>query len=219
MQKLGIIHTVSRLAPVFDGLVGEYLPGVGTVVIADELLLQRTIRDGAVDGITRERLAQHVEQLASYGVDAVLVTCSSVGAAVDELAATSEVPVLRVDRAMAERAVGMGRTIGVLATLPTTLVPTVDLVRSAADGQARDVTILPRLCEGAFDALGRGDVELHDAIIADELDQLVAQVDVVVLAQASMARVAEGRETGGVPVLSSPRLAIEQIAQSIATPL
>jgi Asp/Glu/hydantoin racemase len=212
MRKLGLVHTVSGLVPTFAELAGELLPGVETTVIVDELLLKRAVRDGSVDEVTLDRLRGHVQALAAFGVEEVLVTCSSVGALVDEIAPQVGIPLWRVDRAMAERAVSLGSRIGVLATLPTTLVPTTELVEAAAREAGRDVEVVPRLCEGAFAALSSGDRDRHDAIIAEELDRLAADVDVVVLAQASMARVAAGRPETGVPVLSSPRLAMERLA-------
>src|ERR1700754_3112765 len=112
MKRLGIVHTVSQLAPTFTELAGELLPGVGMTGIADELLLKRTIRDGEVDDVTRDRLRGHVAALADFGVDAVLVTCSSVGGVVDEIASSANIPVVRIDRAMAERAIALGTRIG-----------------------------------------------------------------------------------------------------------
>lgn len=215
MQRLGMIHTVAQLAPTFAQLAGELLPGVETTVIADELLLKQPVRDGAIAATTRDRLRRHVIALTDFGVDAVLVTCSSVGDVVDEIASETEVPVIRVDRAMAEHAVTLGARIGVLATLPTTLVPTTRIVDEAAGKALRDIEVLSRLCEGAFAALDRGDAARHDAIVAEELDQLAAEVDVVVLAQASMARIAAARPATGTPVLSSPRMAIERLAARI----
>jgi aspartate/glutamate racemase len=210
-RRLGLIHTVSGLAPTFTELAGELLPNVELTVIVDELLLKRTVRDGEVDDVTRDRLRRHVAALADFGVDEVLVTCSSVGGVVDEVALEAGIPVRRVDRAMAQRAVSIGSTIGVLATLPTTLAPTTELVESTAREAGKQVTVLSVLCEGAFEALARGDRDRHDSIIAGALDRLASEVDVVVLAQASMARVAAARPEGGVPVLSSPRLAMESL--------
>jgi aspartate/glutamate racemase len=212
MKKLGLIHTVSGLVPTFAELAAELLPQTETTVIVDELLLKRTVQDGSIDELTRDRLASHVAALAAFGVDEILVTCSSVGGVVDEIAATAIVPVARVDRAMAQRAVSLGPTIGVLATLSTTLTPTTALVESSARASGRVVTVVPRLCEGAFEALSGGDRDLHDAIVGDQLERLAAEVDVVVLAQASMARVAATRSVGATPVLSSPRLAMEALA-------
>lgn len=213
MEQLGLIHTVSRLAPTFAELADELLPAVETTVIVDELLLKETVRNGGVGETTIERLTQHIAALSARGVDAVLVTCSSLGAVVDELAADSHVPVYRVDRPMAERAVAVGSTVGVLATLSTTLGPTTDLVEESARDLGRDVEVVPRLCAEAFAALQRGDPGRHDAIVAEELDRLVESVGVVVLAQASMARIAAGRPTRDTPVLSSPRLAMEHLAE------
>lgn len=212
MHKLGIVHTVSALAPTFAELAGELLPGTQTTVIADELLLKRTVRDEAIDDLTRDRLHGHIAALADFGVDAVLVTCSSVGGVVDDIARTATIPVHRVDRAMAERAVALGSKIGVLATLPTTLTPTTELVEAAAREAGRAVEVVSRLCDHAFAALDSGDRAGHDAILAHELDRLATEVEVVVLAQASMARIAAARPADGTTVLSSPRLAMERLA-------
>ena len=52
----------------------------------------------------------------------------------------------------------------------------------------------------------------HDAAIVAESARMAPTVDVIVLAQASMARVVDALPPGavGVPVLSSPRLAVER---------
>lgn len=124
------------------------------------------------------------------------------------------VPVLRVDRPMADRAVALGRRVGVLATLSTTLEPTADLVRRRALAAGAEISLEARLCEGAFEALMSGDAAAHDTRVAEALSELGGQVDVVVLAQASMARVA-GTVAVPVPVLASPPLAMEHLAKEL----
>ena len=59
--------------------------------------------------------------------------------------------------------------------------------------------------------------ELRSGIPADGILELVSQVDVIVLAQASMARVVNTLPADKVivPVLSSPRLAIEHLAREL----
>jgi hypothetical protein len=216
MQQLGLIHTVSSLAPTFAGLAAELLTGVELTVVADETLLKDTVRRGAVSEATTDRLRGHVDALHAFGVDAVLVTCSSIGRQVDSIAASAKLPVHRVDRPMAERAVALGATVGVLATLPTTLGPTADLVQRCAHERGREVEVVSHLCADAFAALERGESERYQAILIEELDVLSEIVDVVVLAQASMAQIAADRPDDGTPVLSSPRLAMEQLAQVVA---
>jgi Asp/Glu/hydantoin racemase len=143
-----------------------------------------------------------------------MVTCSSIGRAVETAAELVATPVLRVDQPMAATAVARGRRIGVIATLPTTLEPTADLIRRRAAATGREIELTTRLCEGAFDALMEGDAQQHDKLVLAALEKLSGEVEVVTLAQASMARVAAAipQEQLRVPILTSPPLAIDYLA-------
>ena len=127
------------------------------------------------------------------------------------------VPVLRVDQPMADKAVQTGTRIGVIATLPTTLEPTADLIQRRAAKANKQIQLVSRLCAGAFDALMSGDGAKHDVIVAGALKELASDVDVIVLAQASMARVVDGlpADDKRVPIMASPPLAIDYIASVI----
>jgi Asp/Glu/hydantoin racemase len=126
-------------------------------------------------------------------------------------------PVFRIDEAMAAKAVSLGKRIGVLATLQTTLEPTTQLIRVTAAAAGRDCEVLEGLCAGAFDRILAGDGAAHDTLVKEGLFQLAGKVDVIVLAQASMARVLTEVPPSGlpVPVLSSPELALEQIRNAL----
>jgi len=129
-----------------------------------------------------------------------------------------DVPVLRIDEPMASAAIESGRRIGVLATVASTLNPTVDLLRRCAQGLEKDVEITPVLRDEAFTAIRSSDGARHDQIIGEALMDLAADVDVIVLAQASMARVVATLEPGalGVPVLSSPISGMARLASVLA---
>lgn len=216
-QSLGLIHTVVNLVPVFADLTQRYLPDWSVFNIVDESLLKNTIRSGELQKVTMRRLAGHVWSAVDAGADAVMVTCSSVGPAVDATAPFCPVKLFRVDEAMADEAIDLGARIGVLATLRTTLGPTRDLVERRAARRAKPVSLSHSVCEGAFEALQRGDRERHDGLVKAELLKIAKSVDVVVLAQASMARVAEGLPRGelSVPVLSSPELAVKRLSRDL----
>jgi Asp/Glu/hydantoin racemase len=207
-SKLALIHTSPTLTPLFAALCTKWMPEVEVFHMVDESLIRNTIKAGSLERITVRRLIGMVESAGNAGADAVLVTCSSIGEGVTAAQGLFDFPVIRVDEAMAEKAVESGRRIGVLATLRTTLEPTTALVRKKAEG--RDVEIVECLCEGAFEAVLAGDTATHDAIVSQGLLKLVGDVDVVVLAQASMARVLNSMGPGAVqiPVLSSPELAV-----------
>jgi Asp/Glu/hydantoin racemase len=214
-KRLGMLHTSATLVPVFQQLCAARLPGVDTFNIADDSLIKDCIARGTLTPLTARRVLKHLESAEQAGADAILVTCSSIGPAVDAAAGMIGVPVIRVDQPMADRAVATGRRIGVIATLPTTLEPTTALVRRRAREVGRDVEITSRMCEGAFDALMSGDASRHDAIVGRALAELSASgVDVIVLAQASMARVVEAlpADARRVPILASPPLAVDHVA-------
>ena len=213
-KTLGLVHNSATLVPLFAQLCKEILPNVDVFNIVDDSLIKDVIRRGELTPQTAHRAVQHIASAEAAGADYILVTCSSIGRAVETAASLSAVPVLRVDQPMADRAVQTGRRIGVVATLPTTLEPTADLIQRRAQKAGRQVELTSRLCAGAFDALMSGDAAKHDAMVAGALRALSQQVEVIVLAQASMARVVEGLADTEkrVPILSSPNLAVEYLA-------
>lgn len=216
-KTLGLIHTSATLVPVFQQLCNEYLPQVKVFNIVDDSLIKNVIGCGELTPATARRVVNYVGSAEAAGADFILVTCSSIGAAVEASANLTNVPVLRVDQPMADKAVRMGKRIGVVATLSTTLQPTSDLVKRRAAVAGKTIELEAVLCEGAFDALMSGDAAKHDAMVAKALKELSARADVIVLAQASMARVADGlsAEDKKVPILASPGIAIQHIASII----
>ena len=217
-RRLALIHTVAGLVPRFRQLAAEMLPEVETFDIVDETLLRDATREGRVTLETARRLFAHLAAAEAHGADAILVTCSSMGAAVDAARPFAGVPIVRVDQAMAERAVERGTRIGVVATLWSTLKPTAALIERVAAERGRRVEVRTRLCEGAFDALRTGDEARHDELVRDGLRDLLGWADVIVLAQASMARVVDSLtdDERASPILSSPRLGLERMGEILA---
>ena len=213
-KTLGLIHTSATLVPVFQQLCKDLLPGINIFNIVDDSLIKDVITRGELTSQTARRVVDYVGSAEAAGADYILVTCSSIGAAVETAASLTKVPVLRVDQPMADLAVQSGKKIGVVATLPTTLGPTSDLVKRRAALLGKEIELTSRLCEGAFEALMSGDTATHDNMVATALKELSTQVDVILLAQASMARVVDGlaEEEKRVPIIASPPQAIKYLA-------
>lgn len=218
-KRVAFVNTVSTLPAVFKALVNELAPQLDVFSIVDESLLQNTIRSGELTKPTILRLVTYLSMAQQAGADIVMVTCSSIGPAADIGRSMVSIPVLRVDEAMAERALQCGARIGVAATLSTTLKPTADLIQRKASEAGKQVTIVSKVCVGAFEALTAGDTSRHDSLVAQGLKELMSQVDVVVLAQASMARIVDSLPPSEktLPIFSSPRLAVERLAQMFET--
>ncbi|MGC5170493.1 aspartate/glutamate racemase family protein [Microbacterium sp. DT81.1] len=212
--RLGLLHTVPALAPRFDGMLAARVPGSTALHIVDAELLAEAVRAG-VGTEVREAVAAHVRYLVDLGVDGVLVTCSSIGEATEVAAQDVAVPVVRIDTAMAERAVRIARAgsgrITVLATLEATLGPTGRLLeRLGGDAQR----VRAYVVAGALSAREAGDTDRHDALIVDALRAAAAEADVLVLAQASMAPAAD-RAGLDIPVLTSPDLAMDAVLERV----
>lgn len=208
--RLGLVHTVPALADSLTKLAAELADDVELVHVVDPSLLARAVAGGVSDDVS-DATAAHVGYLAGLGVDAVLVTCSSIGACADLAAVDVDVPVLRIDRPMARRAVEIvaaarGR-VSALATLTSTLTPTERLLRDEARAQGAAVEVRAQVVEDAAAARSAGDQQRHDELVRQAVQDAAEASDVVVLAQASMADAAA--DVGSVPVLNSPRSGLE----------
>lgn len=140
--QIAMIHTVAGLIPLFDGLAKQHLPRWQSFNMLDESLLRGTIRDGALSQSTMWRLTQMVRSAVEAGTCAIVVTCSSLGPAVDAAKPFCPVPLFRIDEGVAQAAVTIGPRIGVLATLRTALDPTSDLIRRSVAQAGRPRTVL-----------------------------------------------------------------------------
>lgn len=214
MRRVVLVHTVAGLVPVFQDLA-KGLPGdVKVSNIVDESLLEDAIAAGGLTHSVNRRVVDHILSAADSGAVAVLATCSSIGPAVEIASQLVGVPVLRIDEPMASAAIESGTQIGVLATVASTLDPTVDLLRRCAQRLAKEVELVPVLKTDAFAAIRSGDGARHDAIIGEAVIELAADVDAIVLAQASMACVVATLGPGAVtvPVFSSPGSGMARLA-------
>ncbi|MBN1868462.1 Asp/Glu/hydantoin racemase [Candidatus Sumerlaeota bacterium] len=216
-KRFALLHTSATLAPIFKSLCDELIPGADFFHMVDESLIQNTIRAGRLTPATAQRVVRHLAAAEQAGAEVAMVTCSSIGPAVDGAQPFLGIPALRVDRPMADKAVTIGRRVGVLATLNTTLEPTASLIVRRAEAAGKEIDLQDRLCEGAFDAFLAGDMAKHDAMVREGLKDLGGRVDLIVLAQVSMARVADSLDESEkpVPILTSPRLGVEYLAQML----
>jgi aspartate/glutamate racemase len=199
-------------------LVTELLTEVRPFHILDEPMVERVKRRGGLAIEDAAPLAQHFEAAAAIGAKVVLVTCSTISRVADTTRSSVAIPVLKIDEAMIRVAVSQGRRMGVIATAASTLEPTRRLLETEAARQGEEVVAELVLVEGAIAALFAGDGEKHDRLVAGAALDLAARSDVVVLAQASMARAltAMPESQRPAPILSSPYLALAQVKALLA---
>jgi aspartate/glutamate racemase len=207
MAVYGFLHTADAHVALFTRLLGDVAPDDVAVHIVDASLLTDARRRGRVDDDLARRIGAHLRALADGGAQAVLCTCSTIGGAAEQTEAGAGVRVIRVDRPMAALAVASGTRIAVVTALESALAPARELLLETAAAAGRTVTIVEAPCLEAWTLWESGDHDGYLARLASHVEALDASVDVIVLAQASMAPV-EQRVRLTSPLLSSPRPAV-----------
>ena len=214
-KKLALIHTSMvfvKAETMMSDIFAEVMPDVELVNIVDDSLLPDVMAAGRITPAVERRMIAYVKAAEETGANAVFSLCSSLGPAIDAAREEVSIPVIKIDDAMAEKAVDMADRIGVVATVPTTLGPTVDLIKEKAAAKMKAVGVKEALVKGAFELLMSGNTDEHDQQVYAAARELARDVEVIVFAQGSMTRLAPPtEEETGLPVLTSPRLGIEYV--------
>ena len=166
---------------------------------SDPSIIADAVKNGSPSREALLRLMGMYTRAANMGADAILNVCSSVGdfAKINQsVFASLDIPLVRIDELMAIQAVKHFKRIGVIATLSSTLEPSLRLVNDKAKELGADVQAQGVLADNAF---GGGAEKLIEA--AGRLDS----PDCLILAQASMADNEDEVEAAtGLKTFSSP---------------
>jgi aspartate/glutamate racemase len=214
-RKLGIIHAALITSRAVQKYIDEVIPEVEVVHWVDDTI-QNTNFACAPGTIPRKNYAKFVQAALSqqeYGVDLILLACSTFNRAAEHARPMIDVPILQIDRPMMDLAVRDGSRIGLLATVPTTVPASERLLRLAAEEAGREIEVKMRLCSEAFQVLKAGQPEKHNQMLLEEIDTLSDSVDAIVMAQVSMTALEPLLTDTRVPVYNSGRTAFNRIRQ------
>jgi Asp/Glu/hydantoin racemase len=212
MRTVAAVFTAQSIVDSIKQLFAELVPNCRVISIIEDAMIQDVIRAGQVTPEIARRLVRYYLAAQDTGADLIFNTCSSIGDVAIMARRLVSIPIVKIDDAMAAEAVRIGTRIGVLATLPTTLAPTVRLVQVQAEKAGRTVSVVEGLAKGAYEALVAKQPEEHDAMVIAAAEHVASQADVIVLAQGSMARMeAALAQRTGKPVLSSPRRGVLEV--------
>lgn len=218
-MKVALVYT-STTPELIDMVEREVRENIGQdaeiISLQDPSILAQVREAGYVTPPPAARLIGMYMDAIGQGADAVLNICSSVGEVADSVqtaAAYIGVPIVRIDEDMCREAVRLGSRIGVLATLSTTLEPTKGTINRVARSMGRHVTLVDGLIDGAFGL----DQAQFRRLLLEAAGKIIDQVDVIVLAQGSMAYVEKDITAAyGKPTLSSPRFGAVALKKALA---
>lgn len=211
-HRVALIHAVTvAIAPVQTAF-RELWPTAACMSLLDDSLSPDRERDGVLTPAMRGRIQALADYAISTGCEGILYTCSAFGEAIDDVAATATIPVLKPNEAMFDAALDAGDRIGMVATFE----PSVSSMRQEFEEMATqrgrqsariEITCVP----AAMAALRTGDDQTHNRLVAQAATQL-ADCDVILLAHFSTSRAAAAVETAlGRAALTSPGSAVTKL--------
>lgn len=213
--RLALIHATRVAIDPIETAASTLWPEAETMTILEEGL--------SMDRQTSEELPlalwDRIVGLAKYaenaGSDGILFTCSAFGQAIEEAAEDCHVPVMKPNEAMFDAAFDHGARVAMIYTFTPAAAGMEDEFREAAAQRGSDATLTSYFADGALEAKRAGDDETHNRLIADTA-AAIADADVILLAQFSMAGAADAvRTRTPLPVLTSPEAAIAEIRRRV----
>ncbi|MGG3468186.1 aspartate/glutamate racemase family protein [Neobacillus pocheonensis] len=215
-KKLAIIHTTPVTIEPLKDLAARMIGDCEIINLVDDSILPQLGQNGGNIQEIADRWESYAKVAEQLGADCILNACSSIGELVTYTQPKVSTPIVRIDEAMAEYAVNKAEKIGVAATLETTLKPTLKLLKQKAAQKNKNIEFEPILVASAYQKLIANDKEGHDLDLATALMDLAEKVEIVVLAQASMARVVASFTTEEQKrFVTSPELGMESVKRTL----
>jgi Asp/Glu/hydantoin racemase len=216
MTRIALIHATPAAVDPIREAFAEAWPEPDLVNLLDDSLS----RDRARTPELTNGMFKRFETLGSYavslGADGILFTCSAFGPAIEQVARSVEIPVLKPNEAMFGEAIAIGGRIGMLATFEPSIVSMTEEFEDQARRAGASTSLKAVMVPGAMAALLAGRRDEHDALVAEAATEL-AGCNAIMLAQFSMAPAAARlRQQVQVPVLTSPASAVAALKARLA---
>ncbi|MCR5160510.1 MAG: aspartate/glutamate racemase family protein [Lachnospiraceae bacterium] len=217
-MKVGLIYTGTTpelIADVEREVKAQIGDDAELFSLADPSIIADVRDAGYVTTAPAARLIGMFMKAAEEGCDAVLNLCSSVGEVADSVQTTAKylgMPIVRIDEDMCRQAAHLGKRIGVMATLKTTLEPTKNTINRMAREDNLHVELVDCLVDGAFGL----DQDQFRERMAECAAEIADKVDVIVFAQGSMAYCEKYiADKFNKIVLSSPRFGAAALKEAL----
>ncbi len=217
-KTLGIIHAALISSKSVEPFIKEIIPEVTVVHHVDDTVqnLNFIQKPGVIPKVNLFKFATYAHFLQEAGADLILLACSTFNRAVETARPLIDIPMLQIDRTMMDIAVQEGKRIGLLATVPSTIIPSERLLKMAAEDAGKSIEIETVLSGNAFEEIKKGNVDKHNEILLEEIDKLSSKVDIITMAQVSMSALEPFLKNTKVPVLNSGRTAFNKVREILS---
>jgi Asp/Glu/hydantoin racemase len=209
--RIALLHATPVALEPIHAAFAQLWPEPRLVNLLDDSLSPDRARDRDLTPALIERFVSFGRYAHSTGADAILVTCSAFGPAIERIAEELPVPVLKPNEAMFRATLSYGSNIAMVATFGPAL-PTMEAEFAEYVAETGvDARLTTLLVEPAMTALRAGDAETHNRLIAEKASELEG-FDAVMLAHFSTSRAEPALASRlDVPVVSAPAAAVRRL--------
>jgi Asp/Glu/hydantoin racemase len=216
-SRIALIHAVATAIPPILHAFKEGWPEAAVSNLLDDDLVPAYTREGGLTPHITERICALALYAARTGTDGILFTCSVFPQAEDLAKQLVRVPLLKPDEAMIAAALDAGTRIGVVATNPPAPPAAAAQLLAGAKARGTKIQVVESVADGAFAIGNGGDAATHDRMVVEAALRIADTVDVICLAQVSMALARTAVQAKvNVPVLTSPETAVARLRALLA---
>ncbi len=204
------LHTAPVHVARFEALVRQYDQHIITKHMVNEKLLETAVTTGHVD---KQGFEQAIRKIKTLNPKFIICTCSTYGTLCEQKA-----NVHRIDQPVAEYLVKNFKHIGLAYTAASTRTASEQLLQDLAKQYKKEVAIVSCDCTQHWPLFKNGDLVGYEKGIANNIQAIQSQVDVVFLAQASMEganRYLHNSIGFSKPVFSSPDFGVRALLKLI----
>lgn len=214
-KQICVIGTSMSNYADIKGLFKQLDPTIRVNYIADDSLIEDLLANQGPTPSVIKRMCNYAQMAQEMGACLIMNQCSTVSEVSELYGKLLDIPVLKVDQAMAEKAVEIGSNIALVTTNTTTVGPSHRLLLSAAKAAGKEVAVTDFVLAHAMEALFRGDVKAHNDALRAQIEELDGKYDVIVLAQGSMIAIMPEVKHVKTPVLTSIPLGVERAVKMV----
>jgi len=184
--KIALISSTRAVFGSMEAAFKAVFPEAEVIHLLDETLLDLFCQDGGLSFRSRRKALQMALTAQDAGVDGILVTCSSLSPAVDELRPFLTIPIVKIDEFMVEHVVQSAETIALVASAETVMKSVEPLVQSKARQFNRKVSVRYVIKGDIWPLLQKDPISFYEKI-GEAAGQAAKDCQAVIIAQVSMA--------------------------------
>lgn len=172
--------------------------------------LMKLIQQGASSQRLQQKIQSQLDDIVALNPDFILITCTNYIAVLDEVKWISDIPILKIDELLFEQLQSTQKPIKILFSNEATVAGTMKRLRAYCQQELDiEVIVVPEI----FELYLAGDTLRHDQLLFNALQELDTFENTVVVAQLSMAKVAQIYSRLHKNEIINPITAVEQYLQ------